>query len=198
MNNAPQEIVNVMKSLVDHSISELKNDAESLIDYYSKESNFKKIMSGAEGENVKYKHKALLLSKYKDNWLKFCFSCLEKFLIKNSVPVKEDFHDLKTFVESKFDGVLDQNRSNVSFINSFNYDIIKWLDQKDRSKSLKEFYNKDKTKIKFHYNENQIKERVTLFNKYTDNDDYSITNILVSVRPQHKIYRKYEHVEQEY
>ena len=196
LKNAPQGIKDVIQSLVNQSINELKNDEESLINYYSEEHNFQKILSGDEGENVKYTHKALLLSKYQDVWLDFAFSCLKKFLTKNNAPIKEDFYDLVSFVKCKFDGVLDHSRSYVSFINSFNYDIIEWLNQKDRSKTLKEFNNKDKTKIKFIYNENQIKERATLFNKYKDNDTFSVTNVLVSVRPQHKIYRKYEHVDQ--
>tara|TARA_Y100000294_G_C8563817_1_gene340073 strand:+ start:412 stop:2454 length:2043 start_codon:yes stop_codon:yes gene_type:complete len=196
LKNAPQDIKNIMQSVVNQSINELKDNEESLINYYNEERNFQKVMNGEEGENVKYTHKALLLSKYQNVWLEFAFSCLKKFLTNNNVQIKEDFNDLVSFVKCKLDGVLDHSRSSVSFINSFNYDIIKWLDQENRTKTLKEFNDKDKTKIKFVYDKDQIKERDTLFDKYKYKDAFSVTNILVSIRPQHKIYRKYTNIEQ--
>ncbi len=49
---------------------------------------------------------------------------------------------------------------------------------------------------RFIYNKNQIRVRTTLFNKYKDNDIFGVTNVLASIKPQHKIYRKYEYVHQ--
>ena len=196
LKNSHADIKKVIESLVNQSIYELKDSEESLIEYYSKENNFKKIMKGEEGDNVKYSHKALLLSKYQNVWLEFSFDCLKKFLVKNNIKIKEDFIDITTFVRCKFDGVLDLSKSNIDISNSFNYDIINWLNQKDRIKPLKEFKNKDKIRIRFIYNKNQIRVRTTLFNKYKDNDIFSVTNVLASIKPQHKIYRKYEYVHQ--
>ena len=52
--------------------------------------------------------------------------------------------------------------------------------------------NKRKVKMRFTYNKNQILERNTLFSEFKDNDAFSVTTILERIRPQHKLYRKYE------
>ena len=66
--------------------------------------------------------------------------------MKNIIIV-EDFYDIKTFTKAKYDGVLDSSKTNVPVSNSFNCDVITWLDQNNRTKSLKEFIKKDKIKI---------------------------------------------------
>ena len=61
IKNAPEQVKSVMESLEKQSISELKDTEEGLIEYYSKEDNFKKIVDGEEGNNLKFLHKALML-----------------------------------------------------------------------------------------------------------------------------------------
>ena len=197
LKNSHPSIKAIMQSLVDKSISELKDNEEILIKYYSENNNFKKIMNGEEGGNVKYNHKAMLLSKHQNVWLEFVFNCLEKFLVANNIQAKkEELDDIITFTKCKFDGVLDKNRTYVQISNSFNYDIINWLNQEDRIKPLKEFINKGKIKLKFAYNNNQILERNALFDECKSDDAFSITYVLERIRPQHLLYRKYEVVKE--
>ena len=141
---------------------------------------------------MKYNHKAMLLSKHKEVWLDFVFNCLENFLKSNNVKVDEEFYDITTFISCKFDGVLDVKRTNVEINNYFNFDIIAWLNQQNRTKTLRQFKDKKKVKMKFAYNKNQILVRNTLFEQFNDNDAFSITNVLERIRPQHKLYREYE------
>ena len=195
LNKSHPDIKKVMNSLVKQSVHELKDDENSLIKYYSDEDNFKKVMCGEEGGNVKFYHKALLLSKYKDVWLDFVFKCLGHFLKKNNIEIKEEFNDIEVFTKCKFDGVLDLNRTHVQINNSFNYDIINWLNQEHRTRPLKEFKNKERVRMRFTYNANQILERNTLFSEFKENDAFSATNILDRIRPQHKLYRKFELIE---
>ena len=49
--------------------------------------------------------------------------------------------------------------------------------------------------MRFTYNANQILERNTLFSEFKENDAFSATNILDRIRPQHKLYRKFELIE---
>tara|TARA_Y100000590_G_scaffold14183_1_gene17049 strand:- start:674 stop:1780 length:1107 start_codon:yes stop_codon:yes gene_type:complete len=195
LNISHPDIKKVINSLVKQSVHELKDDENSLIKYYSDEDNFKKAMCGEEGGNVKFYHKALLLSKYKDVWLDFVFKCLGHFLKKNNIEIKEEFNDIEVFTKCKFDGVLDLNRTHVQINNSFNYDIINWLNQEHRTRPLKEFKNKERVRMRFTYNANQILERNTLFSEFKENDAFSATNILDRIRPQHKLYRKFELIE---
>ena len=114
---------------------------------------------------------------------------------KNNIEIKEEFNDIEVFTKCKFDGVLDLNRTHVQINNSFNYDIINWLNQEHRTRPLKEFKNKERVRMRFTYNANQILERNTLFSEFKENDAFSATNILDRIRPQHKLYRKFELIE---
>jgi len=196
IKNAPQGVKDVMQSLEKLTISELKNNEEDLIKYYSKEENFKKLEDGQEGNNLKFLHKTLLLSnKYKDIWLEFVFDCLKKFLEKNNIQINEDFYDIKTFTKAKYDGVLDQSKTNVPISDSFNCDVITWLNQNDRTKSLKDFIKKDKIKIKFSYHAHQINKREYLFKKISNDDKLDLCDFVMGIKPQHNLLRNYEYVE---
>jgi len=196
IKNFPQEIKTVMQSLERQSISELKDSEESAIKYYSKESNFKKLEAGKEGQNLKYIHNAMLLSNHKDSWLEFVFTALKKFLEANNIKINEDFHDIKMFTKCKFDGIFDANKTDVPINNSFNCDIINWVHQENRTKSLKEFIKKDNVNIKFLFNKHQIERRKYLFKKFNGNTEYDKTNILLGSKPLHKILRNYEYAPQ--
>ena len=193
LKNCPEEIKTVFESLEKQSLNELKNSEESLIKYYSNENNFKKIETGEEGSNLKFIHKAMLLSKYKDSWLEFVFNSLKKFLKSNNIEINGGVHDIIIFTKNKFDGVLDSKKIDVSIKSSFNHDIINWLNQKNRTKPITEFEKKDKIEIKFFYNEPQIKKRKYLFKKFNENTDLAKCNIVMRYKPQHKLFRNYEY-----
>ena len=175
-------------------LRELKDSEEDGTKYYSEEKNFKKIEDGEEGNNLKFVHKALLMSRYQEPWLKFVFSSLKDFLKKNNVKIEEDYHDVITFTKCKYDKILDlKNHETIDSL--FTYDVINWINQIDRVKPLKEFTKKDKVKIKFIYNKYQIAKREYLFKKFKDNTKLNLANIIYRFKPQHKILRNYEYVE---
>ena len=96
--------------------------------------------------------------------------------------------------ECKYDKILDlKNHETIDSL--FTYDVINWINQKDRVKPLKEFTKKDKVKIKFIYNKYQIAKREYLFKKFKDNTKLNLANIIYRFKPQHKILRNYEYVE---
>ena len=161
-----------------------------MVKYYSEKDNWNKIFTGEEGANLKYKAKALLLSEYQEDWLSYVFDCLKEYLLKNNVAIDDSYENIVNFTKHKLDGVLDSNRTDLQIMNSFNYNLIDWINQKDRIKSLKEF--KDKTEIKYVYNVDQVRERNILFNKYThiDKNIFSKVHFIESIRPQHRLYRK--------
>ena len=191
LENSHPHIKGVMDSFIKQSVSELKDSEELLINYYSEDNNFKKLVSGDEGGNLKYSHKAMLLFKHKDIWLEFVFDCLKKFLLENNVEVDKQFDDIVEFTKCKLEGVMDRSKTNVEVKKSFNFDVVTWVNQEDRAKPLKEFKNGSKIKIKFAYDTNQIRERNVIFDKFKNNDAFDMTNILVSIRPQHKVFRKF-------
>ena len=140
-------------------------------------------------------HKTFLLSEHKDAWLEFVFDSLKKFLEKNNIEINEDFYDIKTFTVNKYHGVVESSKTNVPVSSSFNCDVINWLKQNNRTKSLKEFFKKDKVKIKFSYDEHQKAKREYLFKKFNKDGKFGLCNFVVGIKPQHKLLRNYEYVE---
>ena len=185
-----------MQSFERQSVQELKDSEESLSKYYSREDNFKKILNGEEGGNLKYIHKALLLSKYQNVWLDFALNHLKKFLISNEIKIGKDFNNIISFIRCKFDGILDASKTRVAISNSFDFDIIKWINQENRTRRpLREFKNGRRIRIKFTYDKNQITERDYHFKKYKPNNRLNLSNIMLAIRPQQKLFRKYQHAE---
>ena len=195
IKNAPEQVKSVMESLEKQSISELIDTEEGLIEYYSKEDNFKKIVDGEEGNNLKFLHKALLLGKYKDIWLDFVFDSLKKFLVSKNVEIDEAFHDIVTFTKCKFDGVLDSSKTYVPINSFFNCDVINWLAQENRTKPLKEFAKKNKIEIKFIFNEHQVAKRDYLFKNFKESSKFDMANFVLRVKPQHKLFRNFEYAD---
>ena len=196
IENFPQEIKNVVQSLVKQSISELKDTEESAIEYYSKESNFKKLETGEEGQNLKFIHNARMLANHTDTWLDFVFSSLKKFLKNNNIKINEDFHDIKMFTKCKYDGIFESSKTHVPINVSFNFDIIDWVRQAHRTKSLKEFAKKDNINVKFSFNKHQIKRREYLFKRFNEDNEFDRCIILQRSKPLHKILRNYEYTPQ--
>ena len=196
LKNAPEGIKEVIKSFEKQSIHELKDTEESLAKYYSNEKNFKKVDGGEEGGNLKYIHKALLLSKHHDSWINYVLIYLKKFLVSKNIKIGEDFNDVSSFIKCKQDGVLDSSRSRTPVTNSFDCDIIQWINQESRTKTLKEFKNGQKFKVKFSYDKNQIIERDHHFKRYESNTPLDLSNIMLAIRPQEKLFRKYHTIEQ--
>tara|TARA_Y100000294_G_C8531687_1_gene327223 strand:- start:510 stop:1448 length:939 start_codon:yes stop_codon:yes gene_type:complete len=196
LKNAHPDIQNIMQSFERQSVQELKDSEESLSKYYSREDNFKKILNGEEGGNLKYIHKALLLSKYQNVWLDFALNHLKKFLISNEIKIGKDFNNIISFIRCKFDGILDASKTRVAISNSFDFDIIKWINQENRTRRpLREFKNGRRIRIKFTYDKNQITERDYHFKKYKPNNRLNLSNIMLAIRPQQKLFRKYQHAE---
>ena len=133
-----------------------------------------------------------MLSNYNiDAWLEFVFSCLKQFLTLNNIEIGKDYDDIKLFTVSKFNGILDPEKTHLSIINSFNYDVISWTNQQDRTKTLKT-YNSKEYRIKFFFNKNQITQRVNLFKQFKNYTSYDLANIVEIIYPPHNIHRKYQ------
>ena len=197
IKNAPNNIKDIFQSLDNDSIVECKNTSEDLVKYYSKKENFKKIYNGEEGVNVKYKHKALMLSnEYIGNWLEFVFKSLKNFMESKNIKIEKDFEDVQLFTKSKFNGILDSEKTHLKLKYNFNYDVISWLHQENRTKTLKQFKNERTKKINFFYNSNQIKQRTNLFKEFNNQNAYDLSNIIEIIYPPHNVHRKYEYEDQ--
>ena len=92
--------------------------------------------------------------------------------------------------------MLDSNRTNTPVTNSFDCDIIQWINQESRTKTLREYKNGQKFKVEFTYDKSQIIERNHYFKRYKSNTQLDLSNIMLAIKPQEKLFRKYHSIEQ--
>jgi len=190
---ASPEIVSLMESLVSDSVHELKDTEEDIWKYYGEENVFSNLMAGNEGANIKYKYKALLLSDHKSDWLDFVFECLDGFLLSKNYSSGLNVNNVSKFIQAKFHGVLDHATTNQVLVKDFNYDVISWLTQSGKRRPLSEYLCTDPVKIKFLYDDSQISSRDYLFDHYDSGGAVCVVSVLVNIRPQHKLFRKFDY-----
>jgi hypothetical protein len=99
------------------------------------------------------------------------------------------------FTKCKYDGIFESSKTHVPINVSFNFDIIDWVQQAHRTKSLKEFEKKDNINVKFSFNKHQIKRREYLFNRFNEDNEFDRCIILQRSKPLHKILRNYEYTQ---
>ena len=189
--NAHWKVQSIFQSFIDESKNELKDDENSLVDYFSNEVNYRNLIDGEIGINLKYKHKALIFSRVLKEWLEFVLHCLGKFITsEKGVGFNDEIDNLKRFLACKFYGVLDPLKTGYVLKENFSYDIIKWLNQKKDTLPLEEFKAKDLMSYQFYFNHNQSSQRNHLFDANKEKGIIGLTNVLMSIRPQYKLYRK--------
>ena len=192
IDDSPKGVQEIFHLFNDLRMRELKTDEKELIEYYSIDENFDKVISGEEGGNCKYTAKSLLLSKNIGPWLDYVYKCLEELMIKNDCPIKKDFEDLYKFSQHKLHGILDPQSTKFVIKENFSHDILNWLEDSKR-RPLSQ-YNSSSIDINFFYNDQQIKERDFLFDKFDDMDNiYQMTNFIEGIRPQHRLFRKFQY-----
>ena len=103
--------------------------------------------------------------------------------------------NVSSFIKCKHDGILDSSKSRTPLTNSFDFDIIQWINQGARTKTLREFKNGKKFKVQFTYDQTQLIERDHYFKRYKSNTQLDLSNIMLAIKPQDKLFRKYQSID---
>lgn len=193
LDHAHDKIQQVFQSLVNESKEELKDDEKSLEAFYQSDVNYEKLLNGEIGGNLKYNHKALILSSCLSEWLEFVFDCLRKFVVlEKNIDAGEEISALKQFVRYKLDGVLDSTRTDVDINDGLGYDFVRWLDQDLHILPLSAFKTEDSTHYRFYFSPDQVKERNYLFSLHGENGSMGLAHIMGAIKPQQRLFRKFE------
>ena len=193
LDKAPEKVQNVFNSYDKESRNEIKHSPSELIEFYSNPKNYQDLLSGEIGGNVKFKHKAMLFSAVRDDWIGFVFDCLEKFVkTKHLKNLKVEIGSLKNYMSCRLHGVLEGSKTTKEIEQTFNHDLESWIAQEKREKKLSEFQIETGVKYRFAFDDRQKTERNQLFSKHDAGNLIGLTNILSAIRPQQRLYRKVE------
>jgi len=186
-------IRSVFVSFGRESQEELKDSPSELVNYYSNSSNYEKLLTGEIGGNVKFKHKVMLLSDLKEEWIDFVFTCLIKFVEDaQGHYVKSEIDNLRSYITCRLAGVLDENETSTTIEKNFAYDLNAWINQIEREKKLSEYKIESGVDYKFYFEDQQRAERNHLFSQHDSKNLDGLVNILGAIRPQQRLYRKVE------
>ena len=193
IESAPEKIQSVFDSFDGESQDEVKGSSSELIKFYSDNINYEKLLTGESGGNVKFKHKAMLLSDLQEEWIDFVFDCLKKFAGGiHSHQINSEIDSLRKYMSCRLAGVLDGEETSKAVEKNFGYDLMAWISQTSREKKLSEFQLESDVCYRFAFDDRQIIERNHLFSQHDSTSLIGLTNILSAIRPQQRLYRKVE------
>lgn len=132
LRNNPSRASECFSHYADEARSELWNSPEELIQYYSQEENYKKLIRREIGDNLMQKYSVLASSIYFSIYVDYFFDMAKHYLECSYKEKKHDIlneiSDIKKFTFAKLSGVITKNiQKTKSF--SVNYDILKWIEE---------------------------------------------------------------------
>ena len=167
-------IKNIFKSFVDETKSELWDSEKDLVNHYSNEKNYQKLLKGDAGGNVLFRHKIMTLNANLEILVNDVFKLTNGFIkSKNANLINSNFNseinELKKYIlgmtadSFDFRKNIDQNKKL-----NFKYDILSWLKTNEKTK-LKDYYRPNSVEISFIYKQHQIDMKLDAKDRYGDN-----------------------------
>lgn len=193
LKNAHWKIKDIFKSFNNEAKNELKDDKRTIVEFYSKDANYQKLLKSEIGGNVILHHKAMLLINSICEWIEFVFNCLRKFIMTaKKIEVDNEIKEMIKFVTYKLEGIMDLRKTDVDIKGLFHYDFKNWLNQKAKKLPLSKFKTKKAICYRFFYDYNQAQERNELLMQCSGNSFSNLPEILFKIRPVERLYRNVE------
>jgi radical SAM superfamily enzyme YgiQ (UPF0313 family) len=151
LHNLPSRTKEIFGSFEKETIEELWDSEEELIAFYSKPENYKLLKNGHRGGNVLFKHRAWILSKEVEEWIKWVFDkttarffCHHKN-IANKTNHESELKAVMEFIQAKVRPVTTVKDLQNEVTLNLDYDITCWLNDTE-SRPLS--HHKLKTPVK--------------------------------------------------
>ena len=194
MQEAPAKVKKLYKDFISETRGELWDSEEELLNHYHEEENYLKLKQGLVGGNLIYKYKSVSLLTASVEWVKF----LEKEifrLIHNQInchietnELKSQLSNLSRFCENKLDGIFDLKIRQKQTTSKFDFDIIKWIDNRG-SYSLSECKLDRPIKYIFGFSSDQVNIRIDQLKRY-GSDVNALSKIVTRISNLESQFRK--------
>jgi hypothetical protein len=194
IDGSSKTVKKLIQEYMKETKDELWNSEKEIVDFYSIDRNYSKLITGEVGGNLIYKYKALSLSQGDDGWVTHIGKVVKKIAnesITNNSKRKEIFNQIESIVEyenNKLNGVLDANSDLKPIKMKTNYDIKSWIQSID-SEPLSKFKLKTPSVYEFKYTNEQILEREDYFKRYGTNIN-GLSKIVTRVSNVESLFRK--------
>ena len=157
INEAPNSVKNVFESYKNSTINELWDSPDGIRDYFQKEENYQKLLSGKAGINVIQYHNALVTSELMDDWTEYLIKIVHQMTSnkKNDPKFQIQLNDVSNYCRGLCHNIMGSDRLNTNPEYELNYDITPWLDNPEEL-SLENFVFSTPQKIIFTLTDEQF------------------------------------------
>ena len=164
----------IFESFVNETKSELWDSERDLVNYYSNEKNYQKLVNGEAGGNVIFRHKVMMLSGKLEILANDVFKLTKKF-IKSSkanltnLNLDSEIDELKKYILGMTADTFDFSKEiDLNKKLNFKHDVVSWLKTNENTK-LKDYYRSNSVEISFIYKQQQIDMKLDAKDRYGDN-----------------------------
>ena len=188
---APEEVRQVFEHFVEESVHELKDDEASLVAYYSDPAHFERLTTGAEGGNIIYKHKGMMLVRHMDPWIDYICHCTQRLIEAGAITARDEelpaqLDAIGRYISGKLSGIFDNESTARELVATLKYDVDAWLKSAEGT-TLSSF--RTGARYRFYYDRDQQIERNDLFGRYTT-DVSGLSKIMARLMSLDRIFRK--------
>jgi len=156
-DSAPKEISQIFENFKKSTIDELWDSPEDMEKNFQNDSEYAKLLTGEAGINVLQHYQAIALFENFEGWTEYTLKIAEDLLIRNNKfagDLKDEFHDIANYCRGLSFKPLSQDRMEFSPSFTFQYDIMKWLKNKDKDLN---FFKRSFMRIEFSFSNEQFK-----------------------------------------
>ena len=157
MNENPT-IKNILNDFIFESKNEFFDSPEEIMEKYSNDDAFFKLVKGEDGINILHYFTGLVLMNHLQEWINFTFD-MAKSMIQKKYPAEkiylETLDELKNFCLGMGTNLFGNNRRDEIPEYSFNFDIKSWKDD-NSNKELNNFRFSEPTNVKFFLSKKQF------------------------------------------
>lgn len=159
---------NCFAAYMDEIPSELWNSPEDILQYYSKEENYRKLLTRERGDNLLQKYLILGSSIYFDIYVDYFVQKTRHYLEEkhpeNKQRISSELSDIKKFIQAKLSNVIVKNIQRTEVFNVEN-DITQWI--RDGFKSnLSEYKLENPKTVVVELSEGQMNLINSVFKRY--------------------------------
>jgi radical SAM superfamily enzyme YgiQ (UPF0313 family) len=171
LNNAPEIIQKIFANIKRSTIDELYDSPEEIISLIQDDSEYQNLLDGKAAINVYKYYQATVLSEYMDVWTDYILQISKDLLIENNMfskDIQNEFFDISNYCRGTCFNPLgvDRMKTNPEFL--FNYDISKWLLDKNDNLFLKNCKFPSPSKMMFILTNEQFKIIKDTLERYSD------------------------------
>ncbi len=163
--NASEKVIITSNRFKETTVNELWDSPEEILENYQNDNEYNKLLSGEDGTQVIYHYLAEVVTSCMDEWtdhvIKTAFILLKKSLNFDK-KLESQFESISNYCRGLSHNVMGENRQKTNPEYEFNYDIEKYVEEKNNSDIEK--FNISPTKFSFIINDEQ-------FNIVQDNID---------------------------